>query len=92
MHDKLLKVVQTLETDYQPYGKVEREGSDCSSGCRHFVKVASDVGDHWGVCANPASPRAGLLTFEHQGCTVFEPILLDRIRSSGISSQKPVRS
>jgi hypothetical protein len=26
----------------------------------------------WGVCANPASPRLGLLTFEHQGCPQFE--------------------
>jgi len=26
----------------------------------------------WGVCVNPASPRAGLLTFEHQGCEQFE--------------------
>jgi len=25
----------------------------------------------WGVCANPKSPRAGLLTFEHQGCPAF---------------------
>ena len=25
----------------------------------------------WGVCANPKSPRAGLLTFEHQGCPEF---------------------
>jgi hypothetical protein len=26
----------------------------------------------WGVCANPASPRVGLLTFEHQGCPQYE--------------------
>jgi DNA-directed RNA polymerase subunit H (RpoH/RPB5) len=78
MHDKLLKVVRTLETDYEPYGKVERDSSDCSCGCRHFVKLAGDVGKEWGVCANPESARAGLLTFEHQGCPEFEPILLDR--------------
>ena len=78
MHEKLLKIVRTLETDYEPYGNVERDHSDCSCGCRHFVKLAGDVGNDWGVCANPASARAGLLTFEHQGCTEFEPILLDR--------------
>jgi hypothetical protein len=77
MHDKLIKVVRTLETDYLPYGKVERHGSDCSDGCRHFVKVAGWTGDYWGVCTNPESPRAGLLTFEHQGCTAFEPVSLD---------------
>jgi hypothetical protein len=26
----------------------------------------------WGVCYSPASPRSGLLTFEHQGCKEFE--------------------
>ncbi len=26
----------------------------------------------WGVCGNPASHRAGLLTSEHQGCPQFE--------------------
>jgi len=78
MHDKLLKVVRTLETDYEPYGKVERDSPDCSCGCRHFVKLAGDVGEEWGVCVNSESARAGLLTFEHQGCPEFEPILLDR--------------
>ena len=78
MHDKLLKIVRTLDTDYEPYGKVERDGSDCSCGCRHFAKLAGDVGNDWGVCTNPASARAGLLTFEHQGCPEFEPVLLDR--------------
>jgi DNA-directed RNA polymerase subunit H (RpoH/RPB5) len=78
MHEKLLKIVRTLETDYEPYGKVERDSSDCSCGCRHFVKLAGDVGEEWGVCANPESARAGLLTFEHQGCPEFEPMLLDR--------------
>ena len=77
MHEKLLKIVRTLETDYEPYGKVERDNSDCSCACRHFVKLASDVGEEWGVCANPRSARAGLLTFEHQGCPEFERILLD---------------
>ncbi|MGB6743931.1 MAG: hypothetical protein WBE38_09740 [Terracidiphilus sp.] len=78
MHEKFLKIVRTLETDFEPYGKVERDGSDCSSGCRHFVKMAGDVGEQWGVCASPESARAGLLTFEHQGCAKFEPIQLDR--------------
>jgi hypothetical protein len=77
MHDKLLKVVRTLDTDYEPYGKVERDEFDCSSGCRHFAKLAGDFGEDWGVCTNPNSSRAGLLTFEHQGCAAFEPVSLD---------------
>ena len=39
---------------------------DCSCGCYYFVDL-EDSGD-WGVCCNPESPRAGLLTWEHQGC------------------------
>jgi hypothetical protein len=29
-------------------------------------------GMDWGVCTEPQSPRAGLLTFEHMGCPHFE--------------------
>ena len=67
MHQELWQIVRRLDTDYEPFGKAEREGPDCSSGCRHFIKLAGDVGNDWGVCSNPESPRAGLLTFEHQG-------------------------
>ena len=78
MHEKLLKVVRRLGTDYGPFGVVPREdGSDCSCGCRHFVKLAHEVGNEWGVCSNAKSSRAGLLTFEHQVCAAFEPITLD---------------
>jgi hypothetical protein len=36
--------------------------------------LTGDVGLDWGICANAKSPRAGLLTFEHQGCPDFESI------------------
>ena len=39
-------------------------GVDCSCGCKYFLDFSGD----WGVCANPDSIRAGLLTWEHQGC------------------------
>jgi hypothetical protein len=45
-------------------------GPDCSCGCLH-LRSLEDHSD-WGVCSNPRSPRAGLLTFEHQGCHEFE--------------------
>ncbi len=53
MQQKLLKIVRTLETDYEPYGKVEREQSDCFYGCRHFAKLAGST--------QQASPRNGRL-------------------------------
>lgn len=58
MHERLWKVARRLDSDYEPYGKAERDGSDCSCGCRHFVKLAGDVGNDRGVCSNPGSPRA----------------------------------
>jgi hypothetical protein len=45
---------------------------DCSCGCRHFLQLEWPLGADWGVCSNPESPRAGRLTFEHQGCREFE--------------------
>ena len=70
-HEKLWQIVKKLDTDYEPYGRAEREGSDCSCGCCYFIKLAGHVGYDWGVCGNENSPRAGLLTFEHQGCAAF---------------------
>jgi hypothetical protein len=74
MHEKLWQLCKKLETDYEPYGKALRGGYffDCSSGCRHYLELAGKLGQDWGVCSNPESPRAGLLTFEHQGCSAFE--------------------
>jgi hypothetical protein len=78
MHQQLLQVVRRLGNDYEPFGKKAHDGSDCSCGCRYFVKLAGEIGNDWGVCANSESSRAGLLTFEHQGCTAFEPVSVDR--------------
>lgn len=74
MKTDIWNVVKILPTDYTDYGgKIQRWQDpnltypDCSSGCRHFWTLDSD----WGVCCNTQSPRAGLLTFEHQageGC------------------------
>ncbi|MGZ9166331.1 MAG: DUF3027 domain-containing protein, partial [Anaerolineales bacterium] len=72
LHEHLHSICRRLPSDFQPYGERERDGPDCSSGCKHFLKLPGKLGADWGVCANPASPRAGLLTFEHQGCEKFE--------------------
>jgi hypothetical protein len=78
MPDPLWQVLKRLPTDYFDYGgEIKRwedpakDYPDCSCACRHFVPLHDDLGYDWGVCANPASPRAGLLTWEHQagvGC------------------------
>lgn len=75
-HQELLQLVKKLPGDFEPYGGRDRDadwGSDCSCGCRHFVPLEGRLGNDWGVCANPASPRCALLTFEHMGCKQFEP-------------------
>lgn len=79
----LWAVVKFLPGDYDTYGgDVERDpdgedffGPDCSMGCVHFhplynKKWGADM--DWGVCANPKSHRAGLLTWEHMGCPLCE--------------------
>ena len=72
-HEGLWQIVKQLPTDFQPYGKRKRNShSDCSGNCRWFHKLAGARGKDWGVCANAKSPRAGLLTFEHQGCPQYE--------------------
>ena len=76
LHDILWTLCRKLPTDFTPYGERDRDTaepcSDCSCGCRHFIPLAGELGNDWGACASPKSPRAGLLTFEHQGCPHFE--------------------
>ncbi len=78
-HKHLQLIVRRLPDDWAPYGSTPRDGgdgqswgSDCSQGCRFFLPLAGPLGNDWGACGNPLSHRAGLLTFEHQGCGKFE--------------------
>lgn len=77
-HNKLMELALIkLPCDFEPYGARSREqdyGPDCSCSCKHFIKLAGDLGDNWGVCTNRHSPRKGLLTFKQQGCRFFEEI------------------
>ena len=69
----LTSVYRRLPTDYEPYGdRVRNEAGDCSCGCRHYLRFRGETGQDWGACGNSESPRAGLMTFEHQGCERFE--------------------
>ena len=72
LHDLLHLVCVHRPTDFAPYGIRQRDAADCSCGCKHYMPLAGALGADWGMCANPRSPRAGLLTFEHQGCEFFE--------------------
>lgn len=75
-HGALWAEAKKLATDFEPYGKRKRlDGEihgDCSCNCRWFHKLEGMRELDWGVCANPESPRAGLLTFEHMGCPQYE--------------------
>jgi hypothetical protein len=74
-HSALHDVVKRLPSDFEPYGERSRDdewGPDCSVGCRWFIALEGELRHDWGICHNPASPRCGLLTFEHQGCREFE--------------------
>jgi hypothetical protein len=71
-HTRLWSITVKHPQDYEPWGTVDRESTrflaDCSSGCVYFRPLDGGLGGDWGVCTNPDSHRAGLLTFEHQGC------------------------
>jgi hypothetical protein len=84
MKDLKWDVCKKLPTDYRDYGgSIERwkipelSYPDCSCGCKWFIPLYDEANESWdfdwGVCTNPDSPRAGLLTWEHQaGFKCFE--------------------
>lgn len=80
MDINLRSVLKILPSDYSCYGgQIKRwENSDesypdCSCGCKYFIALKETLGNDWGICANPKSPRAGLLTWEHMaGYKCFE--------------------
>lgn len=78
LHDKLVQLVTRKVEDYEPWGAVrrweepEQPYPDCSGGCRHALWLEGELGSDWCVCSNEKSHRAGMLTFEHQGCQKFE--------------------
>jgi hypothetical protein len=81
-HEHLWSVCKKLPEDYHPWGtitddkRVNERGEelwlDCSQGCVWYLPVEGLLSMDWGVCTNPKSHRAGLLTFEHQGCMKAE--------------------
>jgi hypothetical protein len=70
--DQLWQVCRKLPSDYEPYGQCNRKDQADCSGCRWFQPLLRYGVLAWGTCANPDSPRAGLLTFREQGCESFE--------------------
>jgi hypothetical protein len=73
-HEQLWHICLRKPGDYEPYGKRNRLmagqiGGDCSGGCKWYHTLSGCASLDWGVCGNPQSHRAGLLTFEHQGCS-----------------------
>ena len=74
--EQLWQVCRKLPSDFTPYGERQWEGKpqeklECGT-CRWFQPLLRPGQLDWGACANPQSPRAGLLTFWGQGCEQFE--------------------
>ena len=46
MHERLWQIVRTLNTDYEPFGKGEREAPDCSGGCCCERTYTTDIPAH----------------------------------------------
>lgn len=66
-HEQCWKVARQTEE----YDSGIHYMNDCSCGCYFFHPLLGDLQKDWGVCTNPQSPRAGLLTFEHIGCACY---------------------
>ena len=71
-HKQLIKVLKPDEVYSLGKNATDTFGSDCSCGCKYFHALEGKEGADWGVCTQPRSPRAGLLTFEHMGCQFFK--------------------
>jgi len=74
--DQLWQVCRKLPSDFEPFGQRRWEGKqqgkpDCAT-CRWFQPLLRPGELDWGTCANPLSPRAGLLTFREQGCEQYQ--------------------
>jgi hypothetical protein len=70
--ERLWRVCRKLPSDFEPYGDRKRESQPECSTCLWFQPLLRFGQLDWGTCANPNSPRAGLLTFWEQGCEHFE--------------------
>ena len=73
-HEQLQAVVIRSEEDYGSLASRDHDqpyNPQCSEGCWFYHTLEGLRGMDWGVCGNPKSHRAGLLTFEHQGCAHF---------------------
>jgi hypothetical protein len=75
-HEQLFDIVKRIPTDFEPWGQRSRIGDevaqpDCSCNCRFFTRLDGSAGIDWGVCLNPHSIRAGLLTYQSLGCLEF---------------------
>lgn len=90
-HQRLITLMVKRPEDYRPWGEVDFESlerpADCSAGCVYFRTLEGKLGADWGVCTNPESHRAGLLTFEHQGCAAFVGGVLDPARLEELGEQ-----
>jgi hypothetical protein len=99
-HKLLLRVLRSLPEDYEPWGQDKRDDpvrpcADCSCGCVFFNELSGQLGADWGVCMNPESHRAGLLTWEHQGCHQFrfdEALESDEIEPCGCEESEALRA
>jgi hypothetical protein len=92
MHEKLWQVVRRLDTDYEPHGKAERDGSDCSWGRRHFIKLAGDLGDDWGVCSNSRRSWAPELLNETEPWKMNRYVVVDKDRLQRIDALRRLKT
>jgi hypothetical protein len=76
-HEQLWLICLRKPGDYESYGQRKRLMAGqivggCSGECKWYHTLSGAASLDWGVCGNPRSHHAGLLTFEHLGYPEFE--------------------
>jgi hypothetical protein len=72
LHQHLITIAERLPNAESFSWTQQTHKPDCSCDCRFYLPLDGVLGADWGVCSCEESPRAGLLTFEHQGCDRWE--------------------
>jgi hypothetical protein len=62
LHEHLHSICHHIPSDFEPYGErtATEVGADCSSGCKHFLKLSGKLGADWGVCES-SQPARGVV-------------------------------
>ncbi len=69
VHERWLK---KINRDIDAENKPDKWIWNQCETCRHYLRLAGEYGNDWGVCSNLISKFDGQSRFSHDGCDFFE--------------------